>query len=121
MAGAPAALGVAIDLAHPGVDADSHGTDECRLAEVGAEPGPEVVVLVGPAVDDAGMEREPVAKRAEEEDEEEERHQDDHEERAEPDGPERAARLVHLEAARRPGIRRTSDRPATNPHGRRAH
>jgi hypothetical protein len=37
MADAPATLGVAVHLAHPGINAEAHGADECCLAEVRSE------------------------------------------------------------------------------------
>lgn len=66
MAYSPTALGVAIDLPDRGVDPEADGTDEGRLAEVGPEAGPEVVIQVRPAVERAGVKRKPVLYGCEE-------------------------------------------------------
>ena len=69
MANPPTTLGVAIHLTHTGVHTDADRTYEGRLAEVGTEARPEVVVKVRPSVECAGMKRQPMTNNIEERDE----------------------------------------------------
>lgn len=62
----PATLGVTIHFSDSGVHAHSDRTDESRLPKVGAEPRPEIVKLVRPAMDCAGVKRHPVSESAKE-------------------------------------------------------
>jgi len=80
MANPPTTLAVAIDLTNSRVYADSDCTDQGRLAEVGTEAGPEVVVQVGPTVECAGVKRQPVSYDTEERDEEGNSHNEKEEE-----------------------------------------
>jgi hypothetical protein len=62
----PATLGMAIHFSDSGVHAHPNGTDERCLSEVGAKTGPEIVELVGPAVDDPGVKCHPVSESSKE-------------------------------------------------------
>src|ERR1035438_6076402 len=66
MANPPTPLGVTVHLPYAGVHPNAHGTDECRLTEVGSESGPEVVIQVRPSVKCAGVQRKPVSNSIEE-------------------------------------------------------
>jgi len=70
MANPPTPLCVAIDLTDTGVYPDADRTDESRLADVGTEARPEVVVEVRPTVECAGVKRQPMSYDIEECDEE---------------------------------------------------
>src|SRR5215471_21087990 len=74
VANTPATLGVAVHLAHAGVDADAYRADKCGLTKVGAETGPEVVVDVRSTMKRPCVVGEPMADGGEEAD-----HQRDHE------------------------------------------
>src|SRR5579863_7637692 len=60
VADAPTTLGVAVHLAHTGVDANAHGADERYLTDVGPDTRPKVVVGVGSALEDTRVKGEPV-------------------------------------------------------------
>jgi hypothetical protein len=66
MANSPAPFGVTVDLPYAGVHPDADCTDQCRLAEVGSESGPEVVIQVRPSVKGAGVKRKPMSNSIEE-------------------------------------------------------
>jgi hypothetical protein len=57
---------MAIDLANTGVYADTDRCDESRLAEVGTEARPKVVVQVRSPVKRAGVQRQPMSYDIEE-------------------------------------------------------
>jgi hypothetical protein len=58
----PATLGMAVHFSDSGVYTDSDRTDQGCLSKVRAETRPEVVKLVGAAMDYAGVKRNPVSK-----------------------------------------------------------
>jgi len=66
MADPPATLGMAIHFSDSGVHTHSNRTDERCFSKVRAETRPEVVELVGPAMDYPGVERHPVPKSSKE-------------------------------------------------------
>lgn len=87
MANPPATLGMAVDLPDPCVDADSDCADESRLAEVGSEARPEVVVQVRPTVERSRVKCQPVLDGAEERNEKDDPHQQKEEEEAKSQSP----------------------------------
>lgn len=66
----PATLCVTVHLAYAGIDTHAHGADQGGLSQVGAEPGPEVVIHVWSAMKSARVQREPMAETADGGDEE---------------------------------------------------
>ena len=74
MADSPATLCVAVHLTHAGVDTHAHCTDQGGFSQVGAKPGPEVVIDIWSAMKSARVQREPMAETADEGNEE----RDDH-------------------------------------------
>ena len=86
MTNPPTPLGMAVGLAHKGVDTDTDGTDECRLSEVRAESRPEVVVdRIAARIDRARVNRRPMTKEVEEQDQQHQPSQDEQGKQAEPD------------------------------------
>jgi len=62
----PTPFGVAIHLTDTRIHPDADCADERRLAEIGTEAGPEVVVNVRPSVECAGVKRQPMTNSIEE-------------------------------------------------------
>ncbi len=91
MANPPTRLGVAIDLTDTGVYPDADRSYEGRLAEVGTEAGPEVVVQVRPTVECAGVQRQPVSHDTEERNEEGDAKHDKKEQKAKSQPPRLAS------------------------------
>ena len=87
VANPPTTLCVAVHLTDTGVHPDADSTDDGRLAKVRAEAGPEVVVHVWPAVEYAGVKRQPMPYDIEEGKEEGDSHDEDKEEKAESQPP----------------------------------
>jgi hypothetical protein len=64
----PAALCVTVHLAHAGVNTDGYGADQCGLAKIGAETGPEVVIEIWSTMECSRVKREPMTKGTKERD-----------------------------------------------------
>ena len=91
MSDPPTSLCVAVGLADPCVDTDAHGTDECRLADVGSESRPEVVVDVRATMKRACVQCEPVPHDGEERNEKGDAHHESDAKSSEDDSPRVAA------------------------------
>jgi hypothetical protein len=93
VANPPTALGVAVDLADAGVHPDADRGDKSRLAQVGTEAGPEVVIEIRPAVKRSSVKCQPMSHGSEEPDEEGNTHHKNNEEEDKSQDPRLATAL----------------------------
>ena len=106
MANPPTPLGVTIDLTDTRVYPDADRTDESRLADVGTEAGPEVVIKVRSTVECASVKRQPMSYDIEEGNEEGNAHNEKKEEKAESQPPREATGPGFGVSSHRAGVSR---------------
>jgi len=97
----PTTLGVTVHLSKSGIQPDANSANQCRLAEVGTEARPEVVIPIRTPVEDAGVKSQPMSKRREEKGDEDDCHCEKSNEHSKRD-------MVWLDTARGLGTTRRS-------------